>query len=435
MRAADCAALVEKPAHLDQHQRQAQLAVGEAVALQVAAPQLARVLLLDVAEVERRRRLVLVEQRVGLLAVLPVQPRLDPLADGGEVVERDQAAGVLLDEGALGGEADPHVADLALRVLADARREVREEALAGRQMVGAADVDDDAQVLKPGHAAAQLLNGDHAGGVARQQLLDVAAQVAVERGGPPGRRDRRQQRQRPEQRPMAKRPGDEAAGEGAGRGWRWIGGHVGWAALAAADDTEELAQTPESPRVISGSDRPHAMVSGRVPFVPDRAGFLDLARRGRIAFVYREVLADTDTPVSAYAKLGRGPYSFLLESVVGGDKWAAYSFAGVRPRAVVRARGADVEVLTAAGGELRVTERVARGGPAQVPGRLPGQAGAGRPAWAAALLRRRGRLARLRRHPRVRADPQHQARRARACPRSASPSPTRWSSSTTCAGR
>jgi len=94
-------------------------------------------------------------------------------------------------------------------------------------------------------------------------------------------------------------------------------------------------------------------------FVPDRAGFLDLARRGRLAFVYREVLADTDTPVSAYAKLGRGPYSFLLESVVGGDKWAAYSFAGVRPRAVVRARGAAVEVLQPADdGTFRVSERV-----------------------------------------------------------------------------
>jgi anthranilate synthase component 1 len=80
-------------------------------------------------------------------------------------------------------------------------------------------------------------------------------------------------------------------------------------------------------------------------FVPDRAGFLELARHGRLAFVYREVLADTDTPVSAYAKLGRGPYSFLLESVVGGDKWAAYSFVGVKPRAVVRARGKTVEVL------------------------------------------------------------------------------------------
>jgi anthranilate synthase component I len=99
------------------------------------------------------------------------------------------------------------------------------------------------------------------------------------------------------------------------------------------------------------------MVGGSVPFVPDRRGFLDLARRGRIAFVYREVLADTDTPVSAYAKLGRGPYSFLLESVVGGDKWAAYSFVGVRPRAVVRARGAEVEVLTSVDGEMRVTEK------------------------------------------------------------------------------
>jgi anthranilate synthase component 1 len=94
-----------------------------------------------------------------------------------------------------------------------------------------------------------------------------------------------------------------------------------------------------------------------VNFVPDRAGFLDLARSGRLAFVYREVLADTDTPVSAYAKLGRGAYSFLLESVVGGDKWAAYSFVGVRPRAVVRARGSAVEVLVPDAGGFRVAER------------------------------------------------------------------------------
>lgn len=50
-------------------------------------------------------------------------------------------------------------------------------------------------------------------------------------------------------------------------------------------------------------------------FVPDEQGFRELARRGRLAFVYREVVADSDTPVSAYAKLGRTPYSFLLESV------------------------------------------------------------------------------------------------------------------------
>src|SRR4029079_11436555 len=92
-------------------------------------------------------------------------------------------------------------------------------------------------------------------------------------------------------------------------------------------------------------------------FVPDRSGFLQLARKGSIAFVYREVLADTDTPVSAYAKLGRGPYSFLLESVVGGDKWAAYSFVGVRARAVVRARGDVVELLVPDGAGFRVSER------------------------------------------------------------------------------
>jgi anthranilate synthase component 1 len=94
--------------------------------------------------------------------------------------------------------------------------------------------------------------------------------------------------------------------------------------------------------------------------VPDRAAFLELAQRGRLAFVYREVVADTDTPVSAYAKLGRGPYSFLLESVVGGEKWAAYSFVGVRPRAVIRARGEEVEILrgpTADGGAFEVTEK------------------------------------------------------------------------------
>jgi anthranilate synthase component I len=117
---------------------------------------------------------------------------------------------------------------------------------------------------------------------------------------------------------------------------------------------EESAQSAPAAR-----HRRHAWyVDKLMRFVPDRAGFLALARGSRLAFVYREVLADTETPVSAYAKLGRGPYSFLLESVVGGDKWAAYSFVGVRPRAVIRARGRMVEVLTPADGVLRVVERV-----------------------------------------------------------------------------
>jgi anthranilate synthase component 1 len=92
-------------------------------------------------------------------------------------------------------------------------------------------------------------------------------------------------------------------------------------------------------------------------FVPDRDAFVELLRVGRLAFVYREELADSLTPVSAFARLGRGPYSFLLESVVGGEKWAAYSFLGVRPRAVFRARGHSVEILRPEGADFIVAER------------------------------------------------------------------------------
>jgi anthranilate synthase component 1 len=92
-------------------------------------------------------------------------------------------------------------------------------------------------------------------------------------------------------------------------------------------------------------------------FQPDRDGFMELLRGGRLAFVYREQLADSLTPVSAFARLGRGPYSFLLESVVGGEKWAAYSFLGVRPRAVFRARGRTVEILRPEGADFIVSER------------------------------------------------------------------------------
>ena len=71
-------------------------------------------------------------------------------------------------------------------------------------------------------------------------------------------------------------------------------------------------------------------------YTPSRADFIAATGKGNLIPVYRELLADSDTPVSAYAALGGGPHSFLLESVVGGATWAAYSFVGVAPRAVVR---------------------------------------------------------------------------------------------------
>jgi anthranilate synthase component 1 len=52
-----------------------------------------------------------------------------------------------------------------------------------------------------------------------------------------------------------------------------------------------------------------------------------------------DILADMETPVSAYCKTAQGPYSFLLESVVGGERIARYSFLGIDPYLVMTHRG------------------------------------------------------------------------------------------------
>ena len=56
--------------------------------------------------------------------------------------------------------------------------------------------------------------------------------------------------------------------------------------------------------------------------------FSSLAKTGNLIPLYREILADQDTPVSAFAKIDHGPSAYLLESVQGGEKWARYSFLG-----------------------------------------------------------------------------------------------------------
>lgn len=58
----------------------------------------------------------------------------------------------------------------------------------------------------------------------------------------------------------------------------------------------------------------------------------------------REVLADLDTPLSAYLKLADAPYSYLFESVQGGEKWGRYSMIGLPCRTIVRVRDKDIVV-------------------------------------------------------------------------------------------
>lgn len=75
--------------------------------------------------------------------------------------------------------------------------------------------------------------------------------------------------------------------------------------------------------------------------------FADLARQGynRIPLV-REVLADLDTPLSSYLKLAQGPYSYLFESVHGGEKWGRYSIIGLPARTLLRACGDIITIET-----------------------------------------------------------------------------------------
>ena len=65
------------------------------------------------------------------------------------------------------------------------------------------------------------------------------------------------------------------------------------------------------------------------------------AKDGNLVPVYREIVADLETPVSAFLKINRGGYSFLLESVEGGQRLARYSFIGTDPYAVLTTRAKD----------------------------------------------------------------------------------------------
>ena len=68
--------------------------------------------------------------------------------------------------------------------------------------------------------------------------------------------------------------------------------------------------------------------------------FRSLAARGNLIPLYREILADFETPVSAFTKINHGPSAYLLESVEGGENWARYSFLGSgSPIVVLEERG------------------------------------------------------------------------------------------------
>jgi anthranilate synthase component 1 len=102
-----------------------------------------------------------------------------------------------------------------------------------------------------------------------------------------------------------------------------------------------------------GSRRPTGPTLRTGGVHPSREDFLGLVRQGNLVPVVREILADLETPVSAFLKVHRGPYGFLLESVEHGEKWGRYSFLGTEPARVLRLRGRTVELETPGGATVR----------------------------------------------------------------------------------
>jgi anthranilate synthase component I len=113
--------------------------------------------------------------------------------------------------------------------------------------------------------------------------------------------------------------------------------------------------------------------------IPSYNEFAALATQGTMVPVARAFLFDADTAVTAYHKLRSGPFGFLLESLVGGETWARYTFVGTAPRSAWRLEaGGRISTWTAATGwsearqsadplaELDAALRAAR--PVDVPG-------------------------------------------------------------------
>lgn len=80
-------------------------------------------------------------------------------------------------------------------------------------------------------------------------------------------------------------------------------------------------------------------------FYPPLKEFLKLAKSANLIPVYSQINADLDTPVSAFLKIAKSDYSFLLESVEGQEKIARFSFLGDNPSLIFKSKGRHIEII------------------------------------------------------------------------------------------
>ncbi|MDI6792858.1 MAG: anthranilate synthase component I [bacterium] len=77
---------------------------------------------------------------------------------------------------------------------------------------------------------------------------------------------------------------------------------------------------------------------------PNRNEFKKKAGQGNLIPVYTEILADMETPVSAFYKIARNDFSYLLESVEGGERVGRHSFLGISPKIILESKGPDITI-------------------------------------------------------------------------------------------
>lgn len=80
-------------------------------------------------------------------------------------------------------------------------------------------------------------------------------------------------------------------------------------------------------------------------YYPDERKFETLSKKGNLIPVWREILADLETPVSAFMKVGQGKFSYLLESVEKGEQLGRYSFLGSDPVLIFKSKGEKIEII------------------------------------------------------------------------------------------
>lgn len=79
-------------------------------------------------------------------------------------------------------------------------------------------------------------------------------------------------------------------------------------------------------------------------YYPNKEEFIALSKKGNLIPVYRDILTDFETPLSVFTKIDKSNYSFLLESVEGGERLARYSFLGSDPSLIFSSKGSKITI-------------------------------------------------------------------------------------------